>query len=74
MSWQSTNLGFIGVQGILFYTHTLPHLLSYPGFGRVVLIISHKVKFMDGVREVMDVLVVPQVGHKVVEIPTISLV
>lgn len=29
---------------------------------------------MDGVREVMDVLVVPQVGHKVVEIPTISLV
>jgi len=66
--------GFIAVHGVLFDTHTFPHILPYLGLGRVILVISHKVDFMDCVREVVDVLVVLKVGHEVVEMPIISLV
>lgn len=74
MRYQSTNSGFIRVQGILINTHTFPHLLSYSRLGWVILVISHEVEFVDGVREVMDMLLVLQVGNEVREMPIISLV
>lgn len=74
MHYQSTNSGFISVQGILIDTHAFPHLFSYPRLGWIILIISHEIEFVDDVREVVDLLVILQVGHEIIEMPTVSLV
>ena len=73
MWYVSTNLSDRTIQRIAFEAQLLLHPLTLLLFVVVILVISLKLEVMDGVSKVVPILVVLQIGDKLVDVHVIGL-